>query len=75
MSVDLKTKLANIDTEYQTLCYRLMAYEQAYDDISAEEPMSYIKQKMDEIQEMWACVIIEWIRRYELHQSSKPQAV
>ena len=55
MSVDLKTKLANIDTEYQTLCYRLMAYEQAYDDISAEEPMSYIKQKMDEIQEeMWA---------------------
>ena len=55
MSVDLKTKLANIDTEYQTLCYRLMAYEQAYDDIAAEEPMSYIKQKMDEIQEeMWA---------------------
>ena len=33
MSVDLKTKLANIDTEYQTLCYRFMAYEQAYDDI------------------------------------------
>lgn len=55
MSSDLKKKLENIDTEYQTMVYQLIAYEQAYDDTTAEEAITYLKQKMDDLQEeMWA---------------------
>ena len=55
MSVDLKTKLANIETEYTNMVYQMISYEQAYDDTTAEEPLTYLKQKMDDLQEeMWA---------------------
>lgn len=55
MSLDLSKKLENIETEYQNQIYQMMAYEQAYDDTTAEEALTYLKHKMDDLQEeMWA---------------------
>ena len=55
MSSDLKTKLENINTQYQNMCYQMIALEQAYDDTTAEEALTYLKHKIQDLEgEMFA---------------------
>lgn len=69
MSLDLRTKLENIETLYSNMCYEMVALEEAYDDTTAEEALTYLKHKIQDLEgEMFANRAVKAALTHRLEQ-------
>lgn len=48
-SIDLKTKLANLEQERINLCHQMIAMEDYYDDAKTEEDRQFAKDNIENI--------------------------